>query len=128
MLQTPQTTAMPGTPVLAVDRFTLGELRKLQADVEEAIEGQRDAARKEALGAIARLANEAELTLDEVMAHLAPKPRRKRSTLPPKYRDPSNPANTWAGRGKRPKWLAEKLAAGARIEDFAIPEARHDPS
>ncbi len=38
----------------------------------------------------------------------------------PKYRDPANPANTWTGRGIKPKWLAEKIASGAKVEDFAI--------
>jgi len=27
--------------------------------------------------------------------------------------------NTWGGRGKRPNWLREALANGAKLEDFA---------
>lgn len=38
----------------------------------------------------------------------------------PKYRDPAKPENTWAGRGKQPRWLKEKLEAGASLEDFLI--------
>src|SRR5215475_8341135 len=38
--------------------------------------------------------------------------------VPAKYRDRSG--NTWAGRGAQPKWLREKLKAGARLEDFAV--------
>lgn len=34
-----------------------------------------------------------------------------------KFRDGEN---TWAGRGKRPRWLQEKLAAGAKLEDFLV--------
>src|SRR5262245_36971315 len=40
--------------------------------------------------------------------------------LPPKYRDPENRANVWAGRGAIPRWMAEKIKAGARREDFLI--------
>jgi DNA-binding protein H-NS len=36
----------------------------------------------------------------------------------PKYRDEKG--NTWAGRGKRPVWLRDALAAGRKIEEFAI--------
>ena len=36
----------------------------------------------------------------------------------PKYRDEKG--NTWAGRGKRPVWLRDALAAGRKLEDFAI--------
>ena len=38
----------------------------------------------------------------------------------PKYRNPDNPSETWAGRGLRPRWLAAALKEGKKIEDFAI--------
>jgi len=38
--------------------------------------------------------------------------------VPVKYRDKSG--NTWAGRGAQPRWLREKLKAGAKLEDFAV--------
>ena len=37
---------------------------------------------------------------------------------PIKFRDRSG--NTWAGRGAQPRWLSEKLKAGAKLEDFAV--------
>ncbi|MNU82034.1 global DNA-binding transcriptional dual regulator H-NS [compost metagenome] len=44
-------------------------------------------------------------------------------TLPkvaPKYRNPANPAETWTGRGKQPRWLAEFTKQGRKVEDFLI--------
>jgi DNA-binding protein H-NS len=38
----------------------------------------------------------------------------------PKYRNPENPAETWAGRGLKPRWLAAAIKGGKKIEDFAI--------
>lgn len=38
----------------------------------------------------------------------------------PKYRNPANPAQTWAGRGMQPKWLAEAIGKGGTLEDFLI--------
>lgn len=38
----------------------------------------------------------------------------------PKYRNPANPAETWAGRGKQPRWLAAQTGAGRKLEDFLI--------
>jgi len=35
-----------------------------------------------------------------------------------KYRDSAG--NTWVGRGPRPQWLRDALAAGKRLEDFAV--------
>ena len=38
----------------------------------------------------------------------------------PKYRNPANPAQTWAARGQQPKWLKAELAKGKKLADFAI--------
>lgn len=35
------------------------------------------------------------------------------------YRDENG--NTWVGRGKRPQWLRDALAAGRSLEDFRVP-------
>ena len=38
----------------------------------------------------------------------------------PAYRNPCNSAETWTGRGRKPKWVREALARGVRLEDLAI--------
>jgi DNA-binding protein H-NS len=43
-----------------------------------------------------------------------------RGTVAPKYRNPDNPAETWAGRGLTPRWLAAALKTGKKLEDFSI--------
>jgi DNA-binding protein H-NS len=42
----------------------------------------------------------------------------KRASKGVKFRDPAG--NTWGGRGPRPQWLREALAAGKSLEDFAV--------
>jgi DNA-binding protein H-NS len=37
-----------------------------------------------------------------------------------RYRDPTNPFNTWSGRGKRPDWLRKYLEQGRLLADFEI--------
>jgi DNA-binding protein H-NS len=44
----------------------------------------------------------------------------RRGSVPPKYRNPENPAETWAGRGLKPRWLAAAMKLGKKLEDFAI--------
>jgi DNA-binding protein H-NS len=46
--------------------------------------------------------------------------RRPYPPVPPKYRNPDQPSETWAGRGKQPRWLVAQLKSGRRIEDFSI--------
>jgi len=38
----------------------------------------------------------------------------------PKYRNPENPAETWAGRGLKPRWLTTAIKSGKKVEDFLI--------
>jgi DNA-binding protein H-NS len=49
--------------------------------------------------------------------------RRPYPAVPPKYRNPDQPSETWAGRGKQPRWLVAQLGCGKRIDDFKIEKA-----
>ena len=49
--------------------------------------------------------------------------RRPYPVVVPKYRNPERPSETWAGRGKKPRWLAAQLKSGKRIDDFRIRQA-----
>ena len=44
----------------------------------------------------------------------------KLGKVAPKYRNPQNAHETWAGRGQQPKWMASQIAAGRKLEDFLI--------
>jgi DNA-binding protein H-NS len=43
-----------------------------------------------------------------------------RGAVAPKYRNPENPSETWAGRGLKPRWLTAAMKGGKSLEDFAI--------
>jgi DNA-binding protein H-NS len=46
--------------------------------------------------------------------------RRKYPPVLPKYQNPNDPSETWAGRGKQPRWLVSQLRAGRNMSDFLI--------
>jgi DNA-binding protein H-NS len=46
--------------------------------------------------------------------------RRPYPKVEPKYRNPDNPSETWSGRGKTPRWVTERLAAGRHLDEFRI--------
>jgi DNA-binding protein H-NS len=46
--------------------------------------------------------------------------RRPYPQVYPKYRNPAEPSETWAGRGKKPRWLSAQLQLGKQIDDFLI--------
>ena len=49
-----------------------------------------------------------------------PHARRPYPQVFPKYRNPAQPSETWAGRGKQPRWLTAQLSSGKQLDDFRI--------
>jgi len=72
---------------------------------------------------IEQLASGLNMSLEEVMGR---KPqskiigRTKAGEI--RFRNPANPAQTWTGRGKRPRWLRQALEQGASLDDFTVIE------
>ncbi|MGA7439772.1 MAG: H-NS histone family protein [Luteibacter sp.] len=58
------------------------------------------------------------LTFDDVFGKNAPKSRRAGTAVAAKYRNPTNPEQTWSGRGKRPRWFSDALKAGTKESDM----------
>lgn len=50
----------------------------------------------------------------------AERDRRPYPKVPAKYCNPQDRNETWAGRGKRPRWLAAQLRTGKELDDFLI--------
>jgi len=48
------------------------------------------------------------------------KPRKPGKKVAPKYRNPANAKELWSGRGKQPRWLAEQVKKGKKVEEFLI--------
>jgi DNA-binding protein H-NS len=44
----------------------------------------------------------------------------RRASVAPKYRNPENPTETWAGRGLKPRWLVAAIKGGKSLDDFLI--------
>lgn len=75
---------------------------------------------------LADLAKAEGYTIAELFGGKAPaakKAAKKAGTtrkVAPKYRNPANAKETWSGRGKQPRWLAEQVKKGKKPEDFLI--------
>ena len=46
--------------------------------------------------------------------------RRPYPPVRPKYRNPSNPAEVWSGRGKQPLWVRKQLKTGKKLNQLLI--------
>jgi DNA-binding protein H-NS len=49
-----------------------------------------------------------------------PHARRPYPPVFPKYKNPEQPSETWAGRGKQPRWLIAQLRSGKQLDEFRI--------
>lgn len=97
--------------------LSLAELKSLQKDVAKAIASFEDRRREKALAAMEATAREHGFALNQLISDA---PAKKRKPARAKYAHPENAAVTWTGRGRKPKWVAEFLAKGRKIEDLAI--------
>ena len=100
-----------------LEALSLTELRKLHKDIAKAITTYEDRQKAEARAKVEAIARELGYPLAELVGGEA---KPKRAPAPAKYRHPENPALTWSGRGRKPQWLNEALAAGKTAEDMAI--------
>jgi DNA-binding protein H-NS len=48
------------------------------------------------------------------------KTRRPYPPVLPKFANPDESSRVWAGRGKQPRWVIEKLASGLVLENLSI--------
>ena len=87
------------------------ELLKQRAELETRIKVARDAELKDAIAKARQLVADYNLVEADVFSHRARAPGGK---VAPKYRDPAT-GDTWTGRGKAPRWIADK-----NRDDFLI--------
>lgn len=101
-----------------LDHLSLKELKDLQSQVARAIATFVDRKKKQAIAELEEKARELGFTWAELTGTAAP--ARKRAPSSAKYANPANPADTWSGRGRKPRWFSEALAAGKKPEDLAV--------
>lgn len=100
-----------------LNSLSLKELKDLQGQVTRAIANFEDRKKKQALAELEEKAREMGYSLAELTGTSA---ARKRAPATAKFANPANSADTWSGRGRKPRWFAEALAAGKKPEDMAV--------
>ena len=97
--------------------LSLSELKKMQKDVAKAIATFEDRQKAEARAKVEALARNLGYSLVELVGADV---KTVRAPAPAKYRHPENPALTWSGRGRKPQWFVDVLAAGKTAGELVI--------
>jgi DNA-binding protein H-NS len=101
-----------------LETLSLKELRQLQKDVESAINDYKDREKRRAIAEVEAFARERGVNPADLAAFLGRK--GKKSLGAPKYANPADPSQTWTGRGRKPGWVIEALAAGRPLDDLSL--------
>ena len=110
-----------GLSVEELNGYSVEELKKLRARTDELIETKKDQEIEDAYTVIVETAKSVGLTLEQLVEFGASKQKKApRKAVEPRYRNTSNPEQTWTGRGKKPRWLVAELEKGAKLQDFVI--------
>lgn len=98
--------------------LSLSELKQLQKDVKRAIGGYSDRKKQEVISALEARALELGFSLADLLG--VKKQRKSTGKAGPKYRHPEDANVTWSGRGRKPSWFVDAVAAGRKQGELAI--------
>jgi DNA-binding protein H-NS len=102
------------------DKMSLKELLDHEARLSKAIVAARRNDMANARKKVAAIAESLGYKIEELTGSPRAGKRGNGGKVAVKYRNKDNPEETWTGRGRQPKWLAARLAKGAKLSDFAI--------
>ncbi|NOD34985.1 MULTISPECIES: H-NS family nucleoid-associated regulatory protein [unclassified Ruegeria] len=101
-----------------LEQMSRKELLALRDDIDKALVSAEKRERSAALKAAEKAAAEFGFSLSELSSD-APRGGKAPKTKA-KYRNPSNPDQTWSGRGRKPQWVHDALNAGSDISELEI--------
>lgn len=99
--------------------LSLPDLKKLQRDIAKAIETYDHRQKATALSVLEEKAKEFGYTLADLFANVIGKSKTKKP-IDAKYANPADASVTWSGRGRRPRWFLEAVAAGKTPESLEL--------
>ncbi|MEZ5465544.1 MAG: H-NS histone family protein [Lysobacteraceae bacterium] len=104
-----------------IDKLGFSELEALAAQVEKQKTKLRRERRDNVRKKLIQLAKDEGYTIEELFGGRGAKTAgRKTGKVPPKYRNPADAAQTWSGRGKRPRWFVDAINKGKKEKDLLI--------
>ena len=104
--------------------MALTELLEQKRELEVEIARMQAQSRQEGLALVRQVMGEHGLSVADVAGAVSGQDKAAREVKPrgpvaAKYRDEAT-GKAWSGRGLKPTWLREALAAGRTLEEFAV--------
>jgi DNA-binding protein H-NS len=99
-----------------LEKMSLRELQEMELKIKKARAGVEDRSRAELRKKIEDMVAAAGFKMSDIFGGRGGKGR----TVAAKYVNPDNPAETWTGRGRKPRWLTAKLKEGGKMDKYII--------
>jgi DNA-binding protein H-NS len=100
-----------------LEKMSYADLVRMEADIGRMKTEKHAAERNAVRQKLTDIAQEAGFDINELFS----KGKKGKGSVAIKYRDPKNPANTWTGRGRMPRWMVAATKGNkAKKEDFLI--------
>ena len=109
-------TIMNKNNVIDLNSLNVDELRAITENAQQLIAQKQHQRLYDAYTQFEKIAEESDASIEDIL-QAGEKLEKKRSI---KYRNTDNNEETWTGRGRKPTWLVDALAAGRQLQDFAI--------
>ncbi len=102
-----------------LNELSYDELVRLQRSLNKAIESYGKRRKRQALDEVKSVATKHGFSLDELLG--GSKGGSETKSVP-RYRNPSNAAETWTGKGRKPGWVVNYLDNGGDLDNIRIPD------
>lgn len=106
--------------VMSISELSIAELKDLLSRIPKEIERRQKEERQQAIKELEAIAAQRGFDLNDLLSEAPVKQKQTRAAVAAKYQNPSNPEQTWTGRGRQPKWVVEFLANGGTMEQIQI--------
>ena len=103
-------------PDVDLSSLSIDELKLLSVDIDKEIQKRQQQNKKNVLSEMKQLAASIGMTVEQILESAS----QTKAKGTPKFKNPSDPTQTWTGRGKRPGWLNDALQAGKTLDELRI--------
>jgi DNA-binding protein H-NS len=104
-----------------LSKHNLNELKELQSQIQKEMQGRQQQEVQKAREQIIAIAQDLGMSVEALIAGGKTKSKgNSTKSVQAKFQNPADSAQTWSGRGRQPRWVAEGLASGKTLQDFKI--------
>ncbi len=101
-----------------LDKMSYKDLMVLKDRVAAAIVARQAAEKVELKRKLEEMAQQSGFDVSELFGSRGG--ARKGSKVAVKFRNPKDHSQTWTGRGRKPRWIADALAKGQKMDSFLV--------